>query len=804
MYITIYRSPAPASNNGLRRPREVKTMREWLIFAVLLILAVVFIFGNVITQKGGVLDHAVLNKNDPYYKMDQHVNSKASEGFEPTEFVLFVLKFPNGINSKADLDKALAFSQKLENEFGDRILSLAQIPNYKDTGTELLDEPYLKTDIRDISTWKKQVKNSPYYGVFAGQDFYDLKFTLFLEPGYDEIQEFRRIVEFLEERKIPWYEWWYKKDIYSSNPNIGVGGWVMGRGLIDLTNTVDILTLVTLGLLLTFPIFILSLRSVKQAFIATLGIVFMSLIWTRGSIGIMQFFGIEIKERVYDLLAYANCIVQGVSFSLHKFESINKKTKVNGLLGITALIAIGSFGTLYWFQVLTIRELGIISAIGVGFLFILAIVFLPIMNSLFKAKPKPKNQSGIITRGFDWIISKTVNTCAFMALRLSFAKALAIVLGLVIMAGLLVLDGRLIIKTKPLEFIQNTLVHRTGEYLNQEDKMGFDFVDLLVESETGIYDPGFIKQTYKFQQELAQLPKARETSSILDGITEISRESFKKILPQKQGDLQECFFLLANSRIGSLQEQFWYDNGIRISVSTKTDDSNELGNFIDSIIALAQRKFSDLRISAFGKVTAYPRVDQYIRLGKPWNMINSQWVIIMFCIILIWWQNKKAKGSLLLSPFWGGIIMSVPFVFASSIMLLIMIIFHIPLDIATAAFTALAINASIDFSIYLVIAYQEGLEKTKDKLKAIYYAMHDKGKLIIEDMILNILIFALLLTSGFLPVQRLGWIMSIMLLACGIGALIIMLAMLPKAVKGGFQDEKIIVRINSPAVSLAD
>ncbi|MAG44773.1 hypothetical protein CL633_02685 [bacterium] len=792
-------------------------MRKLLVFAVLLLLAVVFIFGNIIAKKGGALDNANLNKDDPYYKMGQHVRSKAPEGFEPNEFVIFVLHFPNGINSKDDLEQALDFNEKLEQEFRDRVLSLAQIPNYKDTGEELLDKPYLNAGIDDIAEWKRRVKKSKYYGVFAGQDFRDLKFTIFLESGYDEIQEFRRIVEFLEERKIPWHEWWYKKDIYPVNPNIGVAGWVVGRGLIDLATTVDILTLVTLGLLFSFPIFILSLRSWKQAAIATLGIVFMSLIWTRGSIGIMQYLGIDIKERVYLLLAYANCIVQGVSFSLHKFESINKKTKVNWLIGIAAAIAIGSFATLYWFQVLAIRELGVISAIGVGFLFILAVIFLPTMNSLFKAKPKPEKQTGKITQSFDWIIRKTVNACTFAGVRLSFAGALAIVLGLVIIAGLLVLDGHLIIRTKPLEFIQNTLVHRTGQYLNQEGKTGFDFVDLLVEpviavseeakekeQEAKIYDPEFIQRAYLFEQELGRLPGARETSYILDGISEISLESFKKPLPTEQGELGECFFLIGNSKLGSLQEQLWYYNGVRLSASTRTDDSNDLGDFINSIIILAQSKFPDLKVSAFGKVVVYPRVDRYIRLGKPWNMINSQWVIILFCIILIWWKNKKIKGALRLSPFWGGVIMSVPFVFASAVMILIMIIFKIPLDIATAPFTAFAINASIDFSIYFVVAFIEGLEKTRDKIKAIYWAMQDKGEVIIKDMILNILIFTLLLTSGFLPVKRLGWIMSIMLLACGVGALVIMPAMLQKAVKGGFQDEKVGVHINSHAISLAD
>lgn len=126
--------------------------------------------------------------------------------------------------------------------------------------------------------------------------------------------------------------------------------------------------------------------------------------------------------------------------------------------------------------------------------------------------------------------------------------------------------------------------------------------------------------------------------------------------------------------------------------------------------------------------------------------------------------------------------MSVPFLFATAAMALLMIVLQIPLDVATAAITALAINASIDFAIYFVDAFQEGLAEAGETTVALVFALKTKGKIILQDMVLNALCFAPLLTSHFLPIRRLGWIMGVMLMACAVGTLVFMAALLPVCV----------------------
>ena len=127
--------------------------------------------------------------------------------------------------------------------------------------------------------------------------------------------------------------------------------------------------------------------------------------------------------------------------------------------------------------------------------------------------------------------------------------------------------------------------------------------------------------------------------------------------------------------------------------------------------------------------------------------------------------------------------MSVPFVFASSIIALVMVVCRVPLDQATACITALAINAAVDFSLYLIADYQDKLFEEWGPRDALEKAMRGRGKVVLTDIFLNCLCFAPLMLSHFIPVARLGWVMITMLIACGFGSLVILPALLPWCAK---------------------
>ena len=65
---------------------------------------------------------------------------------------------------------------------------------------------------------------------------------------------------------------------------------------------------------------------------------------------------------------------------------------------------------------------------------------------------------------------------------------------------------------------------------------------------------------------------------------------------------------------------------------------------------------------------------------------------------------------------------------------------------------------------------------------ALKAALDQEGKVIVSDCLLNILYFLPLISSHFLPVREVGWMMGVMLIACAIGTLFFMASLLPHCV----------------------
>jgi predicted RND superfamily exporter protein len=212
------------------------------------------------------------------------------------------------------------------------------------------------------------------------------------------------------------------------------------------------------------------------------------------------------------------------------------------------------------------------------------------------------------------------------------------------------------------------------------------------------------------------------------------------------------------------------------------DDSVELGHFCERVLDLARREFPDLKVSAFGTVPIFPRVDYYVRTGKVANVFTSQLGVALISAGLIAWRNRRRRGARL-SPLRAGVVMSVPLFCATTVIGLVMWGLGTPLDTATAAIGALAINAALDFSIYLAMVYQQTL-RTCSPTQALHKALGQEGKIIVADCLLNILCFAPLLASRFLPIQHIGWMMAMMLVTCAAASLIVMGALLPRCVVG--------------------
>jgi len=783
------------------------TFHHWLlshprmILLVFVGLTVVCLWGNLRLQKGSVMDDTVIVKpDDPYRQMHQYVLAKQHDGFDAGEAIALILR--GGLHSREDLAQVVQLTERVERTFGEGVLSLAKVPAYQDTGDALRDEPYITREALasptfEVAQWQEQVAHDgSIYGPLVGRDFSWTAVVRYLPPGADEIDEFRRTVAFLEDRAIPWWEWLFKRDITPTDEKIGIGGWVIGRGLIDQGINVDMLSLTNLGVVLAVPIFWVVFGSLSTTLLAVAMLLLAGFVWTRGAMGLMP----EMHERVYSLLVYASMIVQGTSFALHKISAFHDSAssdprqawhdarRVDGMITMTAVIAIVGFATLWTFDLQPMRELGLCAAVGTAGLLLLAVVMTPAVGLLLGVHPTTALRhsqirvAGALLHGLDALVT----SCTRLVIWLTTGhKPWGIVLGigsLCAVVMLLFLHGDILSYTRPLEFLRGTLVDKSATFLNQPGQVGFGGLGVLVEPAHGTdgKDPRFLRRAWELQAALAQVPRVREVSSVLSSLHQIAQESWKKPFPETPDEVDAAFVLIESRLAPAVQRHLYFSGGVRVSVSFGDEPSTGVGELLQSLLGLARHDFPDLKVSTFTRSTLYPAVDTYIREGKISNIFTSQILISLLCGLLVYWRNRKLTTQYL-CPLRGGLVMALPLFFATMVMGVLMWRLKIPLDMSTAPIGALAINAATDFSLYFAMTYQRALAWCSP-IEALRETMSEEGHVIVADCLLNSVCFLPLVTSHFLPVQQVGWIMGVMLVACAIGTLIFMAALLPRCV----------------------
>lgn len=142
---------------------------------------------------------------------------------------------------------------------------------------------------------------------------------------------------------------------------------------------------------------------------------------------------------------------------------------VDGLIATTAGIAVFGFVTLWSFGLKPIRELGVASALGVVWLLVLAVFFLPALHVLGGGRlvsPAKKGEACFAPTGglFDEALERLASSCQRVAAWLSQGQKpwgiVVFVCSLFTVVAVLFAQGQIVSRTRALEFIRGTLVEK--------------------------------------------------------------------------------------------------------------------------------------------------------------------------------------------------------------------------------------------------------------------------------------------------------------------------------------------------------
>lgn len=823
--------------------RLTPTRARWIVLCALLITGW-FVSLNLRVPSAGIVEHALLDADNPYrrWQTEASAHPQISQG----DTLSLVLDFPGGVTPQglqqiADMSQQV---QALFPEAV--VWSLAaNAYDYRHQQGQISSHAWLQPlpTAEQLPAWKAALQGDrAAYGTLMGRDFDYAQIFVFLPENYHEQSITDRLAEYLEQRPISEIEWLlWKGDIHPAPQfaNVSLGGWSVARGLMHYALISDVLFYSTVGLVIATLAAVLSLGSWRQA-LQVSGVIFMSFVLVRGSIPLLadlglRFDGQPVAERVYFLLVLSALIVAGISFNVRAFEAYNDAWRrqpeaspaslwaqvgpLGTQLNVVALIAMLNFATLPQIGIRGILEVGVLSALGIAYQRVLVATLLPALHLLVGGTPGDFNASRHPRLG-RFIAAYQAAAQAFPQwayrfwLRRSPRNSLTWALGLtgLTLAGALVIVAHdslsahkwVQVLERPIDYLPHTIVDRGRSILNREGGAGFGRLAFMVlpqdpqGSGPAVEDPAFIARTWTLQNDLARLPGAMSVHSILDKLNQVAERSPDRqphsgapnpadapALPRTRqaahDDLQLLEWDFDQPR---LARYFWSQDAYVLFAAHPADDSRSLRLFAEQAMALAHSRYPDLRVLPFGRLHTYHQTDAYISQGKPLNVLTSFPLVVAVCALWLLWARRRGQvaGRHSLHPLRTALAISVPFVFAYALVVVLMAVLGLPLDQATACATALGINAAIDFDIYVVDDFMRGLHAGHSPDQALHRALFERGHITLVDAKLNAVCFSFLMLSPFLPIQRLGVVMLVMLVACAFGALFLMTGVLRSCV----------------------
>lgn len=544
-----------------------------------------------------------------------------------------------------------------------------------------------------------------------------------------------------------------------------------------------------------------------QGLILPLVTAVLALVW---SLGIMTLAGVHLDPfnnvtPILILAVAAGHSVQMLKRYYEEFDRISKDpnltmreasraaviaslVRVGPVLMAACLIAALSFLSLVVFDIQAIRTFGVFCCLGILSIIVVEMTFTPALRAMLPPPaPREAKAEKAITLWdrFALILSQQVENRARR--RRVFASAL--VFGLVMATG----ASQVRIDNSLRSFFSDDLPARADDRLLNERLAGTNTFYVLVEgaSDDAIKDPALLAGMEKTQAWLAAQPGVGHTLSLVDMLKQINRGmtggTGQAVLPQDADLISQ--YLLLYSMSGEPGDfdglvDYGYRNAI-IQAFVKTDSSTFVADLDQRIRPVIAANFpAGVNVRLGGSITTPTAMNDVMVNGKMKNIL--QIYAMVFIVSALLFRSVSLPALILL-----------PLVFTTLAVFGVMGFAGVPLQIATATVSALAIGIGADYAIYMTWRLREELRGGAAEAEAIRATFASAGKAVMFVASAVGAGYAVLMASaGFNIHIWLGMLTVVSMLVAALSTLTLFMAALltirPRIIFGG--EEQMVLR----------
>jgi hypothetical protein len=457
------------------------------------------------------------------------------------------------------------------------------------------------------------------------------------------------------------------------------------------------------------------------------------------------------------------------------------------LSGITVMVG---FGALASESFVPIKNFGIFTAIGDLVGVACALYLLPALI-LLSRKPKrvfqTESQKG-------WI-----NSLLHFFDRLNKRHSRAVIVGAIaisVVAGVGIFSLKSELNNVSF-FKKNTTIHQADDHLN-EKLAGTEVLNVVLDTDLSdpyrrgekkadsggdvveATTPEILGKIDQFSSDvMRQFPFATKVLSFNDALKKMNQEmnggsaSFYKIPDSK--DLISQYLLIFTGDVSDVLSS-GHDK-LRVAVTMKrvgSDDVEKVKQYCESYFTKDFLQKNHLRMEITGTSNLYDVANTLLVDG----MITSIYLCIGVVFVLL---------VLVLHDLRMSLISIIPIIVTLLLNFGLMGLLNIPLNVATALVSSIAIGIGVDYSIHFITWYRNELHDKPDILLAVENSIYRKGRGILYNMFVVFGGFVVLGLSKFVPLVQFGLLVAGCMVFSAVGALVIVPAIIRLLAKRDYE-----------------
>ena len=508
-----------------------------------------------------------------------------------------------------------------------------------------------------------------------------------------------------------------------------------------------------LCLLIQMAILLWVARDVRGVFVP-ISIVFLSVLWTMGAIGLM---GFTLNMMIVILPSLLICV--GIGDSMHFIAEYQDQcdkgparrkamVKTFAMVGLpcllTTLTTMGAFLSFLTVRIKPFRELGVYASVGVVTAIVLTYVLVPFFysfgmkkNALAKNSADQKSRNDFFDRllaRVHWIVT---------------AKPRWVVAFFVILSGISIAGALNIqVESNTAKMLSQKLLLRQAYDFIDERMGGSMSMEIMLDTgkTDGVKDPAFLKKMDALQDFVDKHPLTTKTTSVLDVLKKMRRamhnndQKFYSI-PDTLEAASQYLFMYETSGGDQLDKLVGFDYDIaRLTVKTRTLCTADVRKFMQDVEDFSSKTFDDsVSVEMTGALTWVKALNDKMGEGVKYSFTAVLFAVA--ALMMIFLRSVKL-----------GLFSMIPNVFPVLITLELMGFTGLYLDMPLMCCSAVIIGVAVDDTIHFFRRYRREFEALGNYSQALRSTLGTVGRPITfttMTLILGFLVMTLSDLSGW-------------------------------------------------------